>query len=335
MKLTTPLITPRELKEELPSRIWQDRINLFRQEIKNSLNGKDDRLIAVLGPCSIHDPVSTLEYATRLQKLQREVNDEILLVMRLYFEKPRTTLGWRGYLTDPFLNGQLDPLNGLKKARRLLLELAELGVPVATEFLTPFMPLYYEDLISWGCIGARTSASPIHRQLASGLSMPCGFKNSIEGCIETAVQALYVASKPQEYLSIDNEGRVAFVETEGNSHCHLVLRGGKNGPNFQREKLFKAQLLLQEYELNSRIMVDCSHDNSGKDHTKQRDVFFSTLNEPNVFAVMLESHLFEGRQNLDQERLAYGVSLTDSCIGWSETEDLIFEASKKAHCATI
>lgn len=321
---STPLLSPKELKERLP---LPDpcQVAKGRQSLIRALEGSE-RPVIIMGPCSIHDPESALEYGSRLADLQRQVIDELLLVMRVYLEKPRTALGWKGYLLEPHLNS-CDPLEGLQKGRKLLIELTEMGVPIAMEFLTPYLPLYLGDLVTWGCIGARTSASPLHRQIASSLDMPCGFKNSIDGSVDSAMTGIWVAAKPDRFLGIDERGSPALIESNGNPYCHLVLRGGAMGPNYSNVSSY--QELLRQKGLSDKILIDCSHDNSRKDFTIQSSVFKAALKEPHLLGLMIESHLHEGRQSLGEGSLDYGVSITDGCIGWSETEDLILDAASR------
>ena len=303
-----------------------------REEIKKILHGEDERLLIVVGPCSIHDEKSGLEYAQRLAKVRKRVSDTMLIVMRVYFEKPRTTVGWKGLINDPNLNGTFDMGRGLERARAFLLEVGALGLPAATEFLDPFTPQYLADLVSWGAIGARTTESQTHRQMASGLSMPVGFKNGTGGSLQIAVDALVASQSPHSFLGIDTDGRAAIVNTKGNNAGHLILRGGTTGPNYGSESVMTAQNLLRVFGLDAHLLVDCSHANSNKDHKLQggvfKNVFQQRLNgNKGIVGVMLESHLNEGSQSLgdDPSELKYGVSITDACIGWKETETLLTE----------
>lgn len=303
-----------------------------REEIMQILHGEDERLLIVVGPCSIHDEKSGLEYAQRLAKIREQVSETQLIVMRVYFEKPRTTVGWKGLINDPNLNGTFDMGSGLERARAFLLEVGALGLATATEFLDPFTPQYLADLVSWGAIGARTTESQTHRQMASGLSMPVGFKNGTGGSLQIAVDALVASKSPHSFLGIDTDGHAAIINTAGNPGGHLILRGGATGPNYESEHVMTAQNLLRVFGLDAHLLVDCSHANSNKDHKLQRGVFDNVLQQrlngnKGIVGVMLESHLNEGNQSLgdDPSELAYGVSITDACIGWDETEKLLIE----------
>jgi len=303
-----------------------------RQEIEDILERRDDRMVMLVGPCSIHDEKAGLEYAQRLAKLAEEVKDRILVVMRVYFEKPRTTVGWKGLINDPNLDGTFDMQTGLKRARAFLLEVGKLGLPAGTEFLDPFTPQYLADLVAWGAIGARTTESQTHRQMASGLSMPIGFKNGTGGSCQLAVDAIVAAQSDHAFLGIDENGRAAVINTVGNKAGHLILRGGSSGPNYDEDSVASASALLEVAGLRSNIVIDCSHANSNKDHKRQPIVFRETIRQRNagnagVVGLMLESHLNEGNQSLgDLSELAYGVSITDACINWETTEELLHEA---------
>jgi len=330
---TEPIISPKELIQHLPTHLsLQNSILRKRQELVDILSGKDQRAFVVVGPCSIHDPISAIEYGMRLKELQEKVQDQLLLVMRLYFEKPRTCLGWKGYITDPHLSHSPEPKVGFTKARQLLIEIAQMGVATATEFLTPYTPLYYGDLVTWGCIGARTSASPLHRQMASALPMPCGFKNSVEGCLDAAINGIQAASAPQSYLGIDEEATPVMIHSRGNPHCNLVLRGADSGPNYNDETIQLALTKLKNHSLNPRIIIDCSHGNSNKNPIKQINTFQDLMpllcaeNGP-IAGLMLESHLNFGKQTWSaiEPELHYGVSITDSCLDWERTEELLLE----------
>jgi 3-deoxy-7-phosphoheptulonate synthase len=295
--------------------------------------GEDDRMLFIVGPCSIHEPKAGLEYARRLKVLADEVKDRVLVAMRVYFEKPRTTLGWKGFINDPNLNGTYDLKTGMFVARRFLLDVGEIGLPVATEWLEAFTPQYLGDLVAWGAIGARTTESQPHRLVASGLSMPIAFKNGTGGTIQIAVDAIVAAAADHAFLGIDDQGRASIVKTTGNHAGHLVLRGGKTGPNYDAESVASAKRMLVEGGLRPYLIVDCSHSNSGKDHRMQSVVFRDVLEQrangnPGIVGIMLESHLHEGRQELgdDPSKLKYGVSITDACVGWEETEQLVREA---------
>ena len=295
-----------------------------RNQIADLIHGRDKRLLAVIGPCSIHDPKAALEYARRLLPLRQKYEKELLIVMRVYFEKPRTTVGWKGLINDPYLDGTFDINFGLRQARRLLLDLNNLGIPASTEFLDMITPQYYADLISWGAIGARTTESQVHRELASGLSCPVGFKNGTDGNLKIAIDAIGAASHPHHFLSVTKAGHSAIVHTAGNPDCHVILRGGKE-PNYSAEHVRDAVAQLAKAGVSPRLMVDCSHANSRKDYTRQmevaQDVAAQIRNgEQNIMGVMVESHLVEGRQDKPE---TYGQSITDACIGWETTEDML------------
>ena len=296
-----------------------------RQQIANILHGKDNRLLVIIGPCSIHDPKAALEYAQRLLPLRQKYEKELLIVMRAYFEKPRTTVGWKGLINDPHLNGTHDINFGLRQARKLLLELNNLGMPASTEFLDMITPQYYADLIAWGAIGARTTESQVHRELASGLSCPVGFKNGTDGNLKIAIDALGAASHPHHFLSVTKAGHSAIVHTAGNRDCHVILRGGNGAPNYSSEHVKAAAEQLAQAGLPAKLMVDCSHANSRKEFKRQmevaQDIATQIQNgEQNIMGVMVESHLVEGRQN---DPIVYGQSITDACIGWDDTEKLL------------
>jgi 3-deoxy-7-phosphoheptulonate synthase len=326
-----PLDPPRVVLEELPA---SDRaletVVRGREAIADVLRGNDDRLLIVVGPCSIHDEKAALEYAHRLAALSRELADRLLIVMRVYFEKPRTTIGWKGLINDPHLNGTFDIATGLRRARKLLLDINELGLPCGTEMLDPISPQYTAELVSWASIGARTTESQTHRQMASGLSMPVGFKNGTDGNIQTAIDAMEAARNPHCFLGIDLDGMTCVVHTTGNDLGHLILRGGRTGPNYDEEHVAAAVEMLITAGLPADVMVDCSHANSSKDHRKQENVFRYEIDQilrgnRSVIGLMLESNLFEGNQKIpaDLSQLKYGVSVTDACIGWEKTEELL------------
>jgi len=298
--------------------------------IQQILAGGDDRLLVVTGPCSIHEPESALEYARRLGDFAPSVADALFIVMRVYFEKPRTRLGWKGLIYDPDLDGRGNIRQGLSDARRLLLQCAQLGVPAGSEILDLVTPQYYAELLAWGAIGARTTESPLHRQMASALSAPVGFKNPTSGSIQPALDAIVAAAQPHKFPSISLDGRAIVVTTTGNPHCHLVLRGGREGPNFDERNVDAAVAALQSAGLPPRLMVDCSHGNSGGDHRRQplvaADVGAQIASgSRGICAVMLESHLVEGRQDIRDGRggLRYGQSVTDACIGWETTTQVL------------
>ncbi len=325
-----PLVSPDELKAELPE---TDKIAGLvadsRVSVHNILTNKDPRRLVITGPCSLHDREATLEYAAKLTQLQDQVGEKILIIMRAYFEKPRTTLGWKGMLYDPGLDNSYNIEEGIRRARGLLLSIGELGLPTATEFLDPIVPQYTADLVTWAAIGARTTESQIHRQMASGLSMPVGFKNSMDGNLIAAIDAIKAAASPHFFMGIDGDGKVVVAETRGNTCGHVVMRGGAQGPNYASEHVAFAAVLLQKANVSTGIVIDCSHANSNKDHKHQRQVLFDVAAQIAagnrlIAGVMLESFLHEGNQPVDTpDNLEYGLSLTDKCIGWKETEELI------------
>lgn len=295
-----------------------------RTAIHNILNGKDDRLLVIIGPCSIHDPDAAREYATRLKDMRSELGDDLLIVMRVYFEKPRTTVGWKGLINDPNLDESYEINKGLHLARSLLADLNDMDIPAATEFLDLITPQYIADLISWGAIGARTTESQVHRELASGLSSPVGFKNGTDGGLQVAIDAIGAASRPHNFLSLTKEGYSAIFATTGNDDCHIILRGGKE-PNYDAKHVEKAINELAAANVQTRLMVDCSHANSQKDHQRQINVADDIAHQvsqgnENIMGVMIESHLVAGRQNVEQDTdLVYGQSVTDACIDWDDS----------------
>ena len=303
-----------------------------REAIHRIIFGNDPRLLVVVGPCSIHDIEAGREYAHKLAALADTVKDRILPVMRVYFEKPRTTVGWKGLIMDPNLDGTSDIPEGLRIARRFLREVIDLGVPTATELLDPITPQYIADLVCWSAIGARTTESQTHRQMASGLSMPLGFKNGTNGGLTVAINAIKAASQPQTFLGIDNEGRANALTTKGNPNCHIVLRGGSGGPNYSAEHVAKARETLHDAGLKAAIMIDCNHANSAKEPGRQpailEEVVRQSLSDKTVIGAMIESNLQPGNQSFPQpkEALQYGLSITDGCIGWDETEAAIRDA---------
>ena len=326
-----PLYTPEKFMNMVPVKPEQiHTVFQSRKEIGDIINETSDKFLILVGPCSIHDVQACLEYAHKLKSLSDQVSNRILIVMRTYFEKPRTTTGWKGFINDPNLNDSFDVHEGLKKARGFLNQILHIGLPTATEFLDPFMPQYYGDLISWGAIGARTVESQTHRQLSSGLSMPIGFKNGTGGSVQIAIDAIIAAKNQHVFLGIDEKGQTSVVKTNGNNYGHLILRGGKTGPNYDSESVKSAVSSLVENELDPKLVIDCSHGNSNKDHRNQSKVFKSIIDQKTsgqnaIFGVMLESHLNPGSQSIpsNPEDLKYGVSVTDECIGWEETENLI------------
>ena len=324
-----PLIAPAILMEDLPlSEAASATVAQGREEIAAQLWGRDDRLLVVVGPCSIHDPNAALEYAGLLAEKRRELSDALNLVMRVYFEKPRTTVGWKGLINDPNLDGSFAINQGLRVARRLLLEIVELGLPAGCEFLDPITPQFHADLVSWGAIGARTAESQVHRELASGLSMPVGFKNGTAGSVSIAIDGILSARNPHHFLSVTKQGVAAIVATRGNADCHVILRGGRDGPNYSAAQIEEVVRSLERHQLAPRLMVDCSHANSGKDHLRQAVVAGDLAEQlrggsPSIFGVMLESFLADGCQKHHEgeprERLVRGQSITDACMGWERT----------------
>lgn len=327
------LPTPRDVVDELPLTSSRTAVvERGRSEVRAILDGLDDRLLVVVGPCSIHDPAAGLDYAVRLAQVADEHHGDLLVVMRTYFEKPRTTVGWKGLINDPHLDGSHDIATGLRTARRFLLDVADLGLPGGTEFLEPISPQYMADLISWGAIGARTSESQIHRQLVSGLSMPIGFKNSTDGDLQAAMDGCASAGAAQAFLGIDDQGRAALVGTDGNPDTHLILRGGTSGPNYSAPHVAAASEQMRAAGLNPRVIVDASHGNSGKSHLRQAEVALELADQvaaggSAVAGVMLESFLVAGAQKLDvtarSTPLTYGQSVTDACMGWDVTVDVL------------
>ncbi|MEL6106273.1 MAG: 3-deoxy-7-phosphoheptulonate synthase [Planctomycetota bacterium] len=331
IRKTRPLLSPAILEDELPlSAETSGGIASHRDAISDCVQGRDPRLMVVVGPCSIHDPSAAVEYAERLRPIADRVSDSLLIVLRVYFEKPRTVVGWKGLINDPGLDGSFQINRGLRLARRLLIDIAEIGLPVANEFLDTTLGQYYADLVSWGAIGARTVESQIHRELASGLSMPVGFKNRTDGNTRVAVDAMRAARCSHWFPSLTHEGAPAIFETAGNPDTHLVLRGGdRSGPNHDAESVASACESLAQAGLPERLMVDCSHANSAKDPEKQVEIAESiaarrTAGEQGVFAIMMESHLLGGRQELrDGKAETYGQSITDACLGFEQTESLL------------
>ncbi|MCC7085355.1 MAG: 3-deoxy-7-phosphoheptulonate synthase [Pirellulales bacterium] len=332
-----PIISPLDLKHELPaSEAVAQTVVDAREVVKKILSGEDQRLMVVVGPCSIHDEKSGLEYAQRLRELAGRVSEKLFVLMRVYFEKPRTTVGWKGLINDPHLDDTFDVSTGLRTARRILLRVADMGLPAATEMLEPITPQYIADLLTLASIGARTTESPTHRQMASGLSMPVGYKNGTDGSLQVALDAMMAARTPHAFLGIDNEGRTCIIRSNGNPWGCLILRGGRSGPNYSPDSLRTAANELAKHKLPPRLIVDCSHSNSNKDFRRQCVVWNSVLDQrrdgnSSIAGLMLESNLVEGSQkpNGDRTKLQYGVSITDPCIGWEETESLILAAYEK------
>ena len=332
-----PLISPAKLRQEIPLGIQAEKtVRKSREEVEAVLEGQDSRALIILGPCSIHERDAALEYAGHIARMRQELGDKLCLVMRVYFEKPRTTVGWKGLINDPHLDGSLDLEGGLKAGRRLLAEINEMGVPAGTEFLDPIVPQYLADLVSWAAIGARTTESQTHREMASGLSMPVGFKNGTDGSLQVAVDAMLSAKAAHAFVGIDAQGATSVIRTTGNHSTHLVLRGGRDRTNFDPASLTSARDSLRKHGLPERVMVDCSHANSGKEPTQQETAWKSVIEQkksgtPGILGLMLESHLQEGRQNIPANGLAglqYGVSVTDACMGWKQTESLLRWAAK-------
>lgn len=324
------LSSPRSLKEKLPvGDLPATTISSGRREVENILNGTDERLLVIVGPCSIHHVESALDYAKRLSVLRSELRHDLCIVMRVYFEKPRTTVGWKGFINDPHLDDSYDIEHGLYYARKLLIDINAMGLPAATEFLDPITPQYVADVVSWAAIGARTIESQTHRQMASGLSMPVGFKNSTDGRLGVAVDAIRSAMHPHSFLGIDQDGFSSVITTKGNPCGHLVLRGGLS-PNYDADSIAEAEALLEKAGLTQTLLVDCSHANSGKKHAEQLKVWEDILEQKqagnrSIAGVMIESNICSGNQPFpeDPEKLRYGVSITDECISWEETERML------------
>jgi len=324
---TRPLMSPATLHQELPiTDTAADLVAMTRDRIRNILQNEDQRLLVIVGPCSVHDVAAAYEYGQKLLALRHELAADLEIVMRVYFEKPRTSVGWKGLINDPHLDGSFDINTGLRLARKLLLDLAHLGMPAATELLDPIIPQYIADAIAWTAIGARTTESQTHREMASGLSMPVGFKNSTDGSLHAAINAMLAASRSHHFLGINHAGLASIVTTTGNPDSHLVLRGGKNGPNYDAPHIQKAADALNRQGLNARMMVDCSHDNASKDHQRQIQVLQDITQQVvagsrHILGVMLESHLLAGKQALtaDLSQLTYGQSITDACLDFETT----------------
>ena len=328
-----PITSPKKLKDILPvpDNVVENVLNA-RNAIRSILVGEDSRLLMIVGPCSIHDPESALEYAERLKSLADKVSDTILVVMRVYFEKPRTTVGWKGLINDPELDGTHKINKGIELARRLLIEINALGLPCATETLDPITPQYLADLISWSAIGARTTESQTHREMASGLSMPVGFKNGTDGGLSVAINAMKSALQPHHFLGINNEGLSSAIQTSGNRNVHLVLRGGSNGPNYDAISIQKASKYLASEGLPEAIMIDCNHANSGKDPSRQELVLRDAIHQikkgdNSIIGIMIESNINGGNQPISAS-LQYGISITDACLDWENTERIILNANQ-------
>ena len=325
------LIAPRALRKQLPlTQGAYETVVAGRDAVTRIIRGEDPRLLVVVGPCSIHDVKSALEYAERIRTLRKDLADTFEIVMRVYFEKPRTTIGWKGLISDPHMDGSEDIEAGLVSARSLLLQIGEMGLPAATEFLDPVVPQYIADLVSWAAIGARTTESQTHRMMASGLSMPVGFKNATDGSLQIAIDAMASAMSPHSFLGIDEDGACSIIRTTGNAVGHVVLRGGRAQPNYDPESIRQAEASLAKANLPARLMVDCSHANSGKQPARQEDVWRSLIDQraggtKSIMSAMIESHLSEGNQPIPKNlsELKYGVSVTDACMGWEATERIV------------
>jgi 3-deoxy-7-phosphoheptulonate synthase len=333
----TPIIAPADLRQVFPiSAARAEFVNKSRERLKEILQRRDRRLMVVVGPCSIHDPDAAVEYARRLADLARRVDDQLMLVMRVYFEKPRTTIGWKGLINDPDMNGSHLISKGLGIARGLLLRITELEVPVANEMLDPITPEYVADMISWGAIGARTTESQTHREMSSGLSFPVGFKNGTDGNLQIAMDAMKAAQHQHSFLGINREGRTSIIQTTGNPDVHIVLRGGARKVNYHPEDIAHTEESLKKNGLFPTIMVDCSHGNSSKDYLRQPEVLDSVVQQvvngnSSISGVMIESNLEAGNQKIasDPGKLKYGVSITDACIDWTTTENILLSAHSR------
>ncbi len=331
----TPIIAPADLRQVFPISIESSEfVSASRSQVKNIIRNRDHRLMAVVGPCSIHDPKGALEYAGRLARLAEEIADQIFIVMRLYFEKPRTTVGWKGLINDPDMNGTHQISKGLGIARNLLCDITRMMLPIATEMLDPITPEYLADHLTFGAIGARTTESQTHREMASGLSFPIGFKNGTDGNLQVALDAMNAALHSHSFLGVNREGRTSIVRTTGNPDVHLVLRGGSRKPNYFPEDIRYAEEMLEKSGLFPTMMVDCSHGNSNKDHLQQTTVLTSVIDQimagnRSITGVMIESNIEEGNQPIPTEvtRLKYGVSITDKCVDWPTTEQMLREAA--------
>jgi len=332
-----PLITPEQLKQELPLQgAAEATVQEGRETIFSILDRKDPRLFIVVGPCSIHDVDAALDYAARLKELAAKVKDTLYIVMRVYFEKPRTSIGWKGLINDPYLDDSFKIEEGLRIGRKLLLDIAELGLPTSTEALDPISPQYMQDLIAWSAIGARTTESQTHREMSSGLSSPVGFKNGTDGGLMVAINAMQSVSSPHRFLGISGDGKVSVVTTKGNPYAHVVLRGGSNGPNYDTVHVAQCEAALEKGGVSKNIMIDCSHANSSKDPDVQplvlKDITHQILEgNKSIIGVMLESHINHGNQSIpaDLSELKYGVSVTDACMDWATTEAAILEMADK------
>jgi 3-deoxy-7-phosphoheptulonate synthase len=330
-----PLLSPALLLDDLPlDGRGAEVVSRTRAEVVDILNGQDDRVIAVVGPCSVHDCQAALEYAQRLAELERQLRNEVRIVMRVYFEKPRTTVGWKGLINDPNLDGSFAVNQGLRLARQLLLDIIQMGLPAGCEFLDPITPQFFADAVTWGAIGARTTESQVHRQLASGLSMPVGFKNGTSGDVQIAIDAIRAAAQPHSFFGVTEQGLAGIVATRGNADCHVILRGGHDGPNYDLESVHRVLALLRTHGLRERLVIDASHGNSSRDYRRQTQVIGAiaeqiAAGERGVVGAMLESFLVEGRQDLnDPSALVYGQSVTDACINWESTASALEELAR-------
>ncbi len=326
-----PLTPPAQMLAELP--MDDEHATLLgdsRRDVREIMAGNDDRLLVVVGPCSVHDPAAARDYARQLAPVADELRADLRIVMRVYFEKPRTTVGWKGLINDPGLDGTFDVERGLRTARTLLFDVLDIGLPVGCEFLEPISPQYIADAVSWGAIGARTPESQVHRQLASGLSMPVGFKNATSGDVQAAIDGCTTAANGHVFFGVDHDGRAAAATTAGNPDCHVILRGGQRGPNYDPDHVRDAVTLLNKAGLPERLVVDASHGNSGKDHERQATVVREIAaqvadGQTGIAGIMLESFLAAGRQDIDDRPLTYGRSVTDACMGWDTTDGLLRE----------
>ncbi len=334
IKEVSPLISPEDFRAAQPlSEGGKDSIIRYREEIEKILKGEDKRMLAIVGPCSIYDKKSALDYGERLSRLKKDLSDKLYLIMRVYFEKPRTTIGWRGLIVDPHIDGSYQIGEGLKIAREIMIEINKMDLPVGSEILDPIIPQYISGLISWAAIGARTTESQTHRELTSGLSMPVGFKNSTDGSFEKAINAIRSSRHPHSFIGIDEKGLTSVLKTRGNKYGHLIMRGGDRGPNYYVEFMEDAREMMVSHDINPAIIVDCSHSNSGKKADRQERVLNNVLDQrirgmDAIKGFMLESNINGGNQPLcdDRSKLKYGVSITDECIGWEKTEELLRRA---------
>ena len=330
---TQELSTPEDVRKELPiTELSAKTILDSRKTIENILDEKDDRIFVVIGPCSIHDPVAAMDYAKKLKKISQDVSENLFIIMRVYFEKPRTTVGWKGLINDPMLDGSFEINKGIRIGRKLLLDIVDLEIPAGTEYLDLISPQYIADIISWGAIGARTTESQCHRELASGLSCPIGFKNGTDGNLQITIDAIKAASGAHHFLSVTKEGNSAIFSTSGNPYCHTILRGGTNKVNYDEKSIDDVSARLDKANLPQQIIVDCSHANSLKDHKKQMVVVDNLVGqlshgEKRIKGLMIESNLVEGNQNINDPDLVYGKSVTDACIGWEDTEKALYALS--------